>query len=884
VRRVGEIRMKPTHLCFLLSCLLPFARLSASPETDYLYPAGAVVPGSVSAWFDSGDNAYFLRFVGDETLQYKVDLDDPGVQGGYLRIYETTTASYPIYTGGFNYNNSTGGTMTPDGVYSNGLETLIDHSLNGTTLTLRYRNYYQGVTIYKVYAITLVGKALKIHAYSDSARTSYYNNYVGFSFGTTENTPNAERILIPYMESIRTTMVDHDYFVELFNDYTQSRASLISNASGSPGYYGTSTTRFINSVSAVYWRDNAGAINPVDETLWAAVSHNVEDLFVRMSDPPASPYRDEFNDSHVLNFSGLSYSLAYQRYVTYLDTMYNYGCRNFMIYVWGPWAWGEGTGWPKALPKSSVGGSEADFVSMLDTAKARGNRIGMYTYYHYYEEDNKFGEPNPLFNPDDATKNRDGSLKYNSPYTTEHWMAPDASLYYGRLVEQEIQDLYKINLAYEDSTSGQTPHASLLSQYSPDGHVNNIRDGIIAYKYHFLQSKTIHSGPYLGEGTLVASNPGHITFDTLNAGYVDALERHLGLPEGQNNNYFVIPDYELRVAKPNLVGLAFGFPQRFVSSSYPIPTDKYDELLATVISYGHVNYMTCNGIVGDVGDYITEGDEVRSHYMLSASLQPLYMESEVDQVLYWNGSAYVDLTQAFKDSTDLVNPRLRITYLNGLVIYVNHGDTPWTVDAAGASFLLDKNAWVAHHPSSGLLEFSAVPDGYGDRFDYVISPGRFEMIDGRGNPTSYGTISATDFKVVWKNGFTVLEGSRNWVITPPPVVPGSHFVVRNLAGATVAHLDGGGNLRLAGECHRYADVTPSGSAEFIITSPSGDPIALITSAGDMFLKGVTHENLATLPSQPTTEFSITTAGGLTLMRIDAAGNAYLLGQILDSSL
>jgi len=876
--------MKVAASSLLLLLMLLSGIAFASPETDYLYPAAATLSGSVSAWYDSGDNAYFLRFVGDETIQYKIDLDDSGVQGGYLRVYETTTASYPIYTGGFNYNNSSGGTMTPDGVYTNGLETLVSDSLDGTTLTLRYRNYYQGVTIYKVYEIELVGKALEIHAYSDSARTSYYNNYVGFSFGTTQNTPNAERILIPYMESIKTTMVGHDYFVQLLNDYTQSRASLISNAAGAPGYYGSSTTRFINSVTATYWRDNNSLINRVDETLWATVTHNVDDLFVRMSDPPSSPYRDEFNDAHVLNFSGLSYSLAYQRYVTYLDKMYDYGCRNFMIYVWGTWAWGEGTGWPKAIPKSSVGGSEADFVNMLDTARAHGNRIGMYTYYHYYPEENKFGEANPLFNPNDATKNRNGTLKYKSPDTQQHWMAPDASLYYGQLVEQEIQDLYHINLAYEDSTSGQMPHANLLSQYSPDGHVDNVRDGIIAYKYHFLLSKGIHAGPYLGEGTLVASNPGHVTFDTLHAGYVDALERHLGLPEGQNNNYFVIPDYELRVAKPHLVGLAFGFPQRFVSSSYPIPEDKYDELLATVITYGHANYMTCNGIIGDSGDYITEGDEVRSNYMLSASLQPLYLSSDVDQILYWNGSSYVDVSQAFKDSMDLVNPRIRITYQNGLVIYVNHSDTPWTVTAGGTSFLLEKNAWVASHAGTGLLEFSAVPNGYGDRFDYVSYPNRFEMIDGRGIPTTYGTISATDFKVVWKNGFTVTEASRDWQITPPPVLPGGGLAVKNLSGITVAHLDRGGNLRLAGKCCRYADVVLSSGAEFVVKSASGDPIALIDSAGNLFLKGVTRENLASVAPASGTEFSVKTDGGQTLLRIDDTGNAYLLGQVLDSSL
>ncbi len=872
------------HRLFLLALFLPLTLALASPETDYLYPSAAVVSGSESAWYDSGDNAYFLRFIGDETVRYKIDLDDAGVQGGYLRIYETTTGCYPIYNGGFFYTNSTGGQMTQDGVYSNGLETLVNHSLAGTKLTLRYRNYYQGVTIYKVYDIELVGKALKVHAYSDSSRVSFYNNYTGFSFGTTENTPDAEWLLIPYMEAMRTIMVDHDYFVQLFIDYTQSRASLVSNPSGAPGYYGSSTTRFLCSFSASYWRDNSNQINRVDETVWVTVTHNVEDAFVRMAGAPASPYRAEFDDAHVLNFSGLGYELAYQRYVTYLNTMYDYGVRNLMIYVWGPWAWGEGSGWPKALPKSDASGSEADFVNMIDTAKARGNRIGCYTYYHYYLEENKFGEPNPLFNPDDATKTRTGSLKYKSPNTKQHWLAADASLYYGPLVEQEIQDTYAINLAYEDSTSGQMPHGNLLSQYTPDGHDNNVRDGIISYKYHFLQSKNIHVGPYLGEGTLVASSPSHVTFDTLHAGYVDAWERHLGLPEGQNNNYYVIPDYELRVVKRDAVGLAFGFPQRFISSSYPIPQDKFDELLATVITYGHVNYMTCNGIVGDSGDYITEGDEVRSHYMLSASLQPLYMSSNVEEILYWNGAAFAHLSQALKASMDLINPEVKITYENGLEIFINHSGATWNVNAAGTDFALDRNAWVAHQPSTGFLEFSATPQGYSQRFDYVFSPNRFEMIDGRGISTTCGSITATNFKVVWKNGFSVTEAARSWQITQPPEVSGPRFNVKNSLGEVVAYVDQGGNIRLAGECFRHAQIAGAAAAELIFRNTQGDPIAIINSSGNLFLAGVTHENLASVPPGAASDFLVKNSDGDILFRLDAAGSAYLLGQVLDSAL
>ena len=108
--------------------------------------------------------------------------------------------------------------------------------------------------------------------------------------------------------------------------------------------------------------------------------------------------------------------------------------------------------------------------------------------------------------------------------------------------------------------------------------------------------------------------------------------------------------------------------------------------------------------------------------------------------------------------------------------------------------------------------------------------------------------------------------------------------MKNLSGTTVAHLDRGGNFRLAGKCCRYADIVLSSGAEFVVKSASGDPIALIDSAGNLFLKGVTHENLASVAPASGTEFSVKTDAGQTLLRIDDTGNAYLLGQVLDSSL
>lgn len=119
-------------------------------------------------------------------------------------------------------------------------------------------------------------------------------------------------------------------------------------------------------------------------------------------------------------------------------------------------------------------------------------------------------------------------------------------------------------------------------------------------------------------------------------------------------------------------------------------------------------------------------------------------------------------------------PRLRLAYDNGLTIFANLSPQSWPAVILGIPFVLPQDSWVAYDQSDGYLNFSAIVPGIPYRFDYARLPGVYEMIDGRGTTTSFGTIQATDVKIAWSNGFTVEETGawpNEFTVTgtlPPP--------------------------------------------------------------------------------------------------------------------
>jgi hypothetical protein len=250
-----------------------------------------------------------------------------------------------------------------------------------------------------------------------------------------------------------------------------------------------------------------------------------------------------------------------------------------------------------------------------------------------------------------------------------------------------------------------------------------------------------------------------------------------------------------------------------------------------------------NGPFTGEGNAILYADMVKEHYLVTP-IQALMWSSPLVDLRYEHGGTLYTFeeilfetgdTEAFRD------PRIRAEFEAGLVLHVNHGETTWSVQAGGVTYLVPEDGWVAHDPVTGLLAFSAMPSNDGvARIDYANVPDRWEVLDGRGAVDAFGGLSTPSRRLIVRNDVRglVLREDANGELevlseSPPPLVsvsiepgpvgllPGEERPVRALAryanGAvrdvtklvswttsdpTVAIVDSGGSLHAcaAGSC------------------------------------------------------------------------------------
>src|SRR5262245_58225355 len=114
--------------------------LAGDPGLDRLTFTGSTANGTTAITFLTG--VYTFQFVGDEVIQYKLDLNDAKVKGGQMIVNEVTSASRPIDGGGFIYRDLNGAYWFPGDLYKK--TTLVTHSVSGNTLTIDYALVFNG--------------------------------------------------------------------------------------------------------------------------------------------------------------------------------------------------------------------------------------------------------------------------------------------------------------------------------------------------------------------------------------------------------------------------------------------------------------------------------------------------------------------------------------------------------------------------------------------------------------------------------------------------------------------------------------------------------------------------------------------------------------------
>ncbi|MFH2000878.1 MAG: hypothetical protein ABIK28_14450 [Planctomycetota bacterium] len=808
-----------------------------NPESDFLYPQGSTLEGTTMVVRNIATGVISLRFEGDEVVEYRINPNNPAVAKGLLRIYEAERGVFPVYAGGLMINDGDGNAIMPEDYInqSNFTCNLGPITIYGNKVTLPVTDTIEcdpGRFVYlsKTYEIELIGKSLRIHCFGTSPRMKYKWNYSGFTFGSGKDpvscTGTSERIIIPYMETMGTTLVNNDFFYQTFVDYTQSNGSDPKRANPFGAYMSGIFGRFVNSIDIQYKRLGGEAdpenntLNPVDETVWVTVTSNVDDMFVLGTAPDESTapdicYRDEFINAFHTCYSGISPGEDniddFNNFKSCIEELHRCGVRDQKVSIWHRWENGiidyrdenVYTPFPAVLPpyvyentdpreRASLipGGWEQDFRDMISSVKDRYGRIALYLYY--YTQNEQAGNPsvNPYwpegYSADWAASDQEGNPKISKPAPANwisHFVAADAMKESAAFWDSKIRDELGINWCYVDSVACVFPGNQMLTEWKPAGHDSKIRDAIISVKEFFLQTKDTYAGPHVSEGNLAMANL-NVGFDTFYKGYLDVFRRHLGFcswidtpPDTQNNDhYYIIPDFELKAFKPFSIGQGFGTMGRFQDDEDDVPPEddsfpwtgrSWDEYAATIISYNHNWGYGTSGlqIFSGTGDALLFPDIVKGYYMLSADLQGRYLTSDIETIEYCNGVGSYTLSDALRNNLDLVHPRLKLTYEDGLTIWINHDNSPgnlWTViPGNGVTYSLPEFGWLAYDdatPGELLLEFSGIPsDGPQHRFDYVYSERHgFTMIDGRGTSTTYTpsrpagiqSISAIDFKVM----------------------------------------------------------------------------------------------------------------------------------------
>lgn len=267
--------------------------VTADAPTDSLAPfiADPEGPYVTTAAYDASSNAYVFTYTGVHTTTYTLDLDDVELQTGRLRIGAITEEgpmAYPIAGAGPRYRRRDETILEPDEVATTAVIRLSDHGLTDDILHLSYTITLDGVNHHLRYDVWLQGGALTWHVTDIDGRTSGLRNFWGFRIGSSESTPNARSVLLPYLPDPVATY-GSGYYFSAYLDRSKSNSYRFERILDEPS--GVRVSAYNMGLPEL---DSAGHIEPLDETGYLAVSPVIADVLPRPNHPP-SPYRGDLS-------------------------------------------------------------------------------------------------------------------------------------------------------------------------------------------------------------------------------------------------------------------------------------------------------------------------------------------------------------------------------------------------------------------------------------------------------------------------------------------------------------------------------------------------------------------------------------------------------------
>ncbi|HEX5011452.1 MAG TPA: Ig-like domain-containing protein [Planctomycetota bacterium] len=785
-------------------CLALASQASAgNPALDQLIFTGASSPGKNTLTFSG--NVYSFTFKGDETITYQLDMSDPKVAGGMLRIRELTSDSYPMDEGGVCFRDAAGLYWMPSGTYKK--TTLTGQSMSGTTLTLDYLLDFNGSHPFR-YEIRSKGKQLRIRVIDLSNNLAVSDNFCGMLFGKATGIEHPVPVRMQGTLAMPITMfrkvvgseTDH-YFTANMLDLFQCNSS--DHTVGSmlnPVLGADSSTQCMDTVKGYVPLSNGKLAASLDDAVILVVSSRVRDVFVD-STAPDSPYHSLLSNRMILNLPSKNWGSYDQMFDQYLS-LGMYSIAGYYFLEWSssaidPPAFDNSVG-----PDWSPAVDPVNFKSMLKHGLGSGALLGAYTAFNCMPAT----APAWTYDASQIVKDATGIQKNWLGYPI---IGVEASAAHAASESSKLKAL-GCNLAYLDiQTYGsidKAPDGGHLDQSASSPWSKTNRKAFGAQKSWMDGMRTTLGGPLLGEGSICTLNS---NMEYLYYGYVDSVQRAINtggnapaedLPAGSPyapTNWPIIPEYEWRVAVQRQVDHGNGFYGRFFGPSdgpgiveangepiYPLTQDALDLYQAFLITYGHAGYVCTNGAKYTTGGYITHPDAAQTYFLTNA-LQSLYYNSPITTIAYFVGGSFKTFEDVLFDTESLETFRhvpVRMDFANGLRIVVNHRSTPLTIVEGGVSYTLPaESGWYAGTDDGSLLSFSAIPPGTGGkRIDYCKAKGQYEYFNGRGAVTGYGGIG-TGYKLskwtVKPSNLTVTENPAGDLVTSQGALPSLDLVI-----------------------------------------------------------------------------------------------------------
>jgi len=711
-------------------------------------------------------NVYSLRFSGDEVIDYRVDLDLPYAADGRVTVYEASSDCSPMvntspgYRDAANVQRSTGwlasfATLTSQTMTSNSV--ILDFTDDFTPIGegIRHRRT----------TFTLTGKMLSVRFQDMDGSTSFLRNYLGVLQGTGLGFDSPQ--ILKLMGGVSQPIVKFEgagrtyYTSNILDFFTSNAADYFATQTPVVPAPGTTSLAYNYSTWGNYKQlTNGSSIGAaVDDTFQIVVTSKVHEAFVVPSQK-ASPYRELLTNRMVLLLHGVVQS----NYPPFWDKLDLWGVDNIAAYVFLGWSAGAADPpaphagpdwWPAADPTA--------FAATLQGARTKGFLIGAYNTYGTLPPTAPLSVNDPAMIARDAT----GAAKVDYLFGLPMLASTACGIHAAR--ESTFLRNAGATMGYLDVQVNASPTRGAdgdhIDQRAGSPWAKTLKTACADQHTWMRQMQETYSGPLLGEGSFIASGS---NFELLWAGFCDSTQRSLNigtdidpwtLPNTRRGwaltptGWPVVPEIEWRVFSQLQVNHGNGFPERFFSPPdgpgfvtatapiYPMNDAMLDRYRVYEITYGKAGYIQTTGIPNGVGNMTYHADMLKEYHMTNA-LQARYTQAPPTAIEYLNGGTWKTFQRILEDSDSLEpfrNARIRLTFANGLEIYVNHGEAALNVTVGGVAYSIPEDGFVARQASTGLIAFSAVPPGTGGaRIDYCLDPAAYEFFDGRGVVGAWG--------------------------------------------------------------------------------------------------------------------------------------------------